>query len=173
MPQRVIRNKLPKLSIELLYQLEANLKESGATFEEMAEARRTKALPIMDTIEAWMQTIHTNYTPSDLMAKALDYAYKLWPRLRRYALDGRYHIDNNPVERAQRPSVPGRKNYLFSKTDQGAVDNTYFYTLIESCDVVGVDPLSWLTYVLENLRDDTPPEQIKQMLPYYYKKSHE
>lgn len=159
--------------IGLLYQLEANLKESGATFEEMAEARRKKALPIMDTMEEWIQTIHTNYTPSDLMAKALDYAYKLWPRLRRYALDGRYHIDNNPVERAQRPSVLGRKNYLFSKTDQGAVDNTYFYTLIESCDVVGVDPLSWLTYVLENLRDDTPPDQIKQMLPYYYKKSHE
>ena len=51
------------------------------------------------------------------MGKALDYAYKLWPRLRRYALDGRYHIDNNSVERNQRPSVIGRKNYLFSKSD--------------------------------------------------------
>ena len=158
--------------IGLLYKLEENLRQSKATFEEKAEARRTKALPIMDAIEAWMQMISKKYTPSDSMGRALEYAYKLWPRLRRYALDGRYHIDNNPVERGQRPTVMGRKNYLFNKTDQSAVDHTYLYTLIESCDVVGVEPLPWLKYVLENLHDDTPPEQIKQMLPYYYKKSH-
>ena len=28
-----------------------------------------------------------------------------------------------------------------------------------------------LTDVLDNLRDDTPPDQVRQMLPYYYKKS--
>ena len=33
------------------------------------------------------------------VAKALEYAYKLWPRVRRYADDGRYQLDNNPVER--------------------------------------------------------------------------
>lgn len=65
------------------------------------------------------------------MGKALDYAYKLWPRLQRYALDGRYNIDNNPVERNQRPSVIGRKNYLFSKSNSGALDNAIFYSLIE------------------------------------------
>ncbi len=119
-----------------------------------------------------MEQVHTKCTPSDPMGRALDYAYKLWPRLRRYALDGRYHIDNNPVERAQRPSVMGRRNYLFSKSDSGAVDNAIFYSLLESCDTVGINPLEWLTHVLANLHDDTPPEQIKQMLPYYYK-SHE
>ena len=120
-----------------------------------------------------MENVHTQCTPSDPMGKALDYAYKLWPRLRRYALDGRYHIDNNPVERNQRPSVLGRKNYMFSKSDSGALDNAVFYSLIESCDIVGINPLQWLTDVLQNLHDDTPPEQIKSMLPYYYKKSRE
>jgi hypothetical protein len=43
------------------------------------------------------------------MGKPLDYAYILWPRLRRYALDERYHIDNNDMERYQRPAVLGRK----------------------------------------------------------------
>ena len=37
-----------------------------------------------------------------LFGKALDYAYKLWPRLKRYTLDGRYQIDNNAVERGHR-----------------------------------------------------------------------
>ena len=62
-------------------------------------------------------------------------------------------------------------NYLFSKNDDGAADNAIFYSLIESCQVVGLEPLAWLTYVLENLRDDTPPDQLKAMLPYNYKKS--
>ena len=84
-----------------------------------------------------------------------------------------YAIDNNPVERAQRPSVMGRQNYLFSKSDSGAVDNAIFYSLIESCDIAGVEPLKWLTHALNTIKDDTPPEQIKQILPYYYKKSCE
>lgn len=157
--------------IELLYTLEANLKDSNATFEQIAAERQAKAIPIMDAMEKWMEQVHTRCTPSDSMGKALDYAYKLWPRLRRYALDGRYNIDNNPVERTQRPSVMGRKNYLFSKSDSGAVDNAIFYSLIESCDIAGTDPLKWLIDVLNNLHVDTPPEQITQMLPYYYKKS--
>lgn len=159
--------------IGLLYTLEANLKARGASLEEIAAERRAKALPIMDAIEKWMEQVHTQCTPADSMGKALDYAYKLWPRLRRYALDGRYGIDNNPVERSQRPSVMGRKNYLFSKSDSGAVDNAIFYSLIESCDVVGVDPLQWLTFVLTNIREDDPPERIRQLLPFYYKESRE
>ena len=169
----------PELAVQavkwltLLYELEANLRAEGATYDKIAEERRSKAIPIMDAMEKWMENVHTQCTPSDPMGKALDYAYKLWPRLRRYALDGRYHIDNNPVERNQRPSVLGRKNYLFSKSDSGALDNAVFYSLIESCDIVGINPLQWLTDVLQNLHDDTPPEQIKSMLPYYYKKSRE
>lgn len=159
--------------IEVLYKLEANLKAEGADFERIATERQTKAIPIMDAMEKWMQNVHTQCTPSDSMGKAIDYAYKLWPRLKRYALDGRYHIDNNPVERSQRPSVIGRKNYLFSKNDSGAVDNAIFYSLIESCDLVGLEPLKWLTDVLTKLHDDTSPEQIRLMLPYYYKKSQE
>lgn len=157
--------------IGLLYDLEANLLERGATPEETAVERQDKAIPIMDAMESWMEVVHTQCTPLDPMGKAIDYAYKLWPRLRRYALDGRYSIDNNAVERGQRPSVLGRKNYLFSKNDAGAVDNAVFYSLIETCDMIGINPLEWMNYVLENLRDDTTPEQIKMMLPFYYKES--
>ena len=98
---------------------------------------------------------------------------KLWSRLRRYALDSRYHIDNNSVKRNQRPSVMGRKNYLFSKSDSGAVDNAIFYSLIENCEIASVNPLQWLTHVLQSLHDDTTAEQIAQMLPYYYRKTRE
>lgn len=159
--------------IGLLYELEANLRAEGAPPEQVAAERKAKALPIMDAMEKWMEAASAQCTPSDPMGKAIEYAYKLWPRLRRYADNGIYQIDNNHVERNQRPSVLGRKNYLFSKSDNGAVDNAIFYSLIESCDIVGVNPLEWLKYALDNIRDDTPPDQIKNLLPYYYKKSRE
>ena len=108
----------------------------------------------MDAMEAWMEVVSKTTTPSDLLGKALDYAYKLWPRMRNYALDGSYHLDNNDVERGQRPSVMGRKNNLFSHDDKGAEDNAVFYSLLESCDVVQLNPLDWLTDVLGRLRDN-------------------
>ena len=56
-----------------------------------------------------MESVQHKCTPDNLLGKALEYAYKLWPRARRYADDGRYQLDNNPVERGQRrPSWDGR-----------------------------------------------------------------
>ena len=69
--------------------------------------------------------------------------------------------------------MKGRKNYLFSKSDSGAVGNAIFYSLIESCEIVGVNPLQWLTQVLLSLHDDTTAEQIIQMLPYNNRKTRE
>ena len=120
-----------------------------------------------------MKVASKTTTPSDLLGKALDYAYKLWPRMRNYVLDGRYHLDNNDVERGQRPSVMGRKNYLFSHDDKGAEDNAVFYSLLESCDVVQLNPLEWLTDILGKLKDDMDEDEIIQLLPYQYKKSRE
>lgn len=159
--------------IELLYELEANLKSRNATTVEIARERQSKALPIMDTMEKWMQAVAKDCTPADPMGKALDYAYKLWPRLRRYADNGIYRIDNNGVERNQRPSVMGRKNYLFSKNDRGAEDNAIFYSLLESCQIVGINQLQWLTNTLIKLSSDLTEEQLEALLPYNYKKSQE
>ena len=69
--------------IGLLYTQEENLRERKAPYEEVSRARKEKGLPIMDAMEAWMKVASTTTTPSDLLGKALDYAYKLWPRMRK------------------------------------------------------------------------------------------
>ena len=155
--------------IESLYTLEGNLRGRNATVEETARERKAYAIPIMDAMEKWMEAASLKTTPSDLLGKAIDYAYKLWPRMRNYALDGRYHIDNNDVERGQRPTVMGRKNFLFSHDDRGAEDNAVFYSLLGSCEALGVNPLQWLTDVLLKIRNDMEEEDIIKLLPYQYK----
>ena len=37
--------------------------------------------------------------------------------------------------------------------------------------LVGIEPKTWLKDVLEKLRDDTTQEDLRIMLPYYYKKT--
>jgi hypothetical protein len=57
--------------------------------------------------------------------------------------------------------------------DEGAEDYAVFYSLLESCDVVQLNPLDWLTDVLGRLRDNMDEDEIIQLLPYQYKKSRE
>lgn len=155
--------------IGMLYEIEANLKAREATEEEIYQERQKKAMPILEEFEAWMQLAQNKCTPQDAMGKAIIYTYRLYPRLTRYTLNGRYHIDNNDVERGQRPSVMGRKNYLFSKNDRGAEDNAIFYTLLESCDVAGINKIEWLEYVLNHLTEDATEDELIDLLPYNYK----
>ena len=152
--------------IDHLYMLEQNLRHEHASDERVVQQRQSTGMTIMDGIQAMFAPAAKQCTPSDPLGKAIDYANKMWDRIKRYALDARYHLDNNPVERMQRPTVMGRKNYLFSKNDCGAVDNAVFYTLLESCAVVGVNPLKWLTYALERIRPDMDEDKLVALLPY-------
>ena len=81
--------------------------------------------------------------------------------------------ENNQFFLSNSPSVMGRKNYLFSHDDKGAEDNAVFYSLLESCDVVQLNPLDWLTDVLGKLKDNMNEDEITQLMPYQYKKSRE
>lgn len=155
--------------IGTLYALEENLREAGAAYDEIRRERQRLAVPILKGIEMWMKTAYMSCTPKDPLAQAIRYAVSLWPRIMRYTEDGRYHIDNNPVERGQRPSALGRKNYLFSQNDRGAEDNAIFYTFMVSCESLGVNPYRWLKHTLEHISLDMDEEELIKLLPYNYK----
>lgn len=157
--------------IATLYTLEENLQEAGADFEQIKAERQRLAVPILDGIEAWMHAAYATCTPKEPLAKAIQYALSLWPRLKRYTEDGRYRIDSNPVERGQRPSALGRKNYLFSQNDRGAEDNAIFYTLLVCCDIFSIPPLQWLTDVLNRIHTDMEEDELVKLLPCNYKKA--
>jgi Transposase IS66 family/IS66 C-terminal element len=68
----------------------------------------------------------------------------------RYLDDGRIEIDSNTVERSI-PLALTRKNALFAGHDLGAEAWAMTASLIEKCKLNRVDPLSWMTDVLEKL----------------------
>jgi hypothetical protein len=86
-----------------------------------------------------------------------------------YAGDGRVEIDNNPCERAIRPTAVGKKNWLFFGEAEAGERSAIVYTILESCRRRGIDPYAYLRDVLTRLpamtnwqiRDITPEEWSK------------
>ena len=86
----------------------------------------------------------------------------------RYTLDGQLSIDNNRAERAIKPFVIGRKNWLFSQTTTGANASAILYSIIETAKA---NNLNVFEYVMKSLELLSQPEtEIKLLLPWQFTK---
>lgn len=108
--------------------------------------------------------------PQSPIGKAIGYALNQWGTLEAYLDDGRLCIDNNHAERAIKPFVMGRKNWLFSDTQQGAKSSGIIYSLIETCKLHGVNPYEYLRIVLEKIPYCETLKDYEALLPYNVKK---
>ena len=99
------------------------------------------------------------------LAKAIAYALNQWPALTYYADDGCAEADNNIAEKALRMGSLGRKNYLFFGSDHGGERGALLYNLIGTCKLNGVEPESYLRYVLDVIAD-WPINRVGELLPW-------
>jgi len=76
------------------------------------------------------------------------------------------NIDNNRAERAIKPFVIGRKNWLFSQTATGANASAVLYSIIETAKA---NDLNVFEYVMTCLDELSKPEPIiEQLLPWQF-----
>ena len=66
-----------------------------------------------------------------------------------YLEDGHCSLTNNASENSIRPVVLGRKNWLFSDTQDGANASMTLFSLIETAKANGLDPQKYLSHLLE------------------------
>ena len=76
-------------------------------------------------------------------------------------------MDNNTSERAIKPVVIGRKNYLFAGSDKGAQHAAIIYSLIETCKQNGVNAFDYLKDVLTRLPSHLN-NKLDELLPYHW-----
>lgn len=134
-----------------LYGIEKEMQEAGLEPDAIRKRRQEESYKIIQEFEKWMDSVSGRFTTKSRMGKALVYTYTLLPRLSRYVLDGRYHIDNNGVENAIRPLAIGRKNYLFCGNHDAAVRAAIVYSLFSCCKAHNVDVRSWLEDTLKRI----------------------
>lgn len=150
--------------IQKLYALERKAKENSLTAKQLTELRLKKALPILEVLHGWMKDQYNQVTPKSSIGKALAYSLKFWGRLVRYAENGTWHIDNNPIENSIRPVALGRKNYLFAGSHNGAQWAAMMYTFLGTCKLNVVNPYEWLKDTLNKI-PDTPVNRLDNLLP--------
>ena len=134
--------------IASLYAIEKRADEQGLTPEQRKELRQKESYPIICDFEKWMEGVWVTVLPQSRVGKAITYAFSLLPRLSTFVNDGRILIDNNLIENVVRPLALGRKNWLFCGNDASAYRAAIVYSLISSCQSVGVDPREWMEDVL-------------------------
>ena len=106
--------------------------------------------------------------PKSILGEAVGFCHNQWAKLTAFLMDGRLELDNNRSERAIKPFVIGRKNWLFSNTPRGAKASATIYSIIETAKENGLNPLSYLTYLFEQLPniDLKDPKALDLLLPW-------
>jgi transposase len=151
-----------------LYEIEASIR--GQPPDVRQAVRQLRSRPLIEDLHRWLQD-HVPRLPgwSDL-AKAMRYALRHWEGLILYLDDGRLEMDTNVVERAIRPATIARKNSLFAGSDAGARHWATASTLIQSCKLNGVDPMVWLTDVLQRIvSGQARSHQLDALLPWNWR----
>jgi transposase len=153
-------------SIDTLFKIERTLRDQDLTPDQFAHRRREQVEPVLEKLSAWLEERKSQVPPSTTLGKAICYAVEQWPQLIRYLESPLLSPDNNACERAIRPFVVGRKNWLLSGSPAGAEASAAWYSLIETAKLNGVEPYLYLCYILSRLPDGDDPEEYRLLLPW-------
>jgi transposase len=150
--------------IQRLYSIEKLARE--LTPETRFTLRQEQAVPVLEEIRVWLDSSLPEVPPQSAVGKAINYLHGQWEKLVRYTEDGRLDIDNNAAERAIRPFVIGRNNWLFSDTIKGAQSSARLYSLILTAKANGHEPYRYLCHVFKELPAATSVEDVEALLPF-------
>lgn len=149
-----------------LFSIEKQLQEMTA--EERYTLRLEQSKPVLDAFQVWLKMKKKQVLPKSALGQAIGYCLNQWDKLSNFLLDGRLEISNNRGERAIKPFVIGRKNFLFSNTPKGATASAIIYSVIETAKANMLSPFHYLTYLFEKLPniDLNNTAQLDALLPW-------
>ena len=105
--------------IKKLSGVERDLKDPGD--DDRKTGRHDRSLSVLAQLKSWMEKTQPQVTTQNALGRAIGYL----------------PIYNNSAERAIRPFVIGRKNWLFSGTPKGAAASAQLYSLVETAKASG------------------------------------
>jgi transposase len=137
--------------ISQLYKLETQAKNKKLSSDERYQLRQEKALPILTKFKTWLDEVQDKVTTGSYIGKAISCNINQWHKLIRYVEDGHLGIDNNITERDIRPFTTGRKNWLFSKSVNGAKASATLYSIVMTCRVNDINPYYYFQHLFRAL----------------------
>lgn len=156
--------------LQEVYAVEREIKQNNIIGDEIIALRKEESLPVLNELEQWLKEKLNTVTPKSPLGTAIGYSLSRWKKLTAYTNESFLEIDNNLVENAIRPTVLGRKNYMFSGSHEGASRSAMMYSFIGSCKINGINPAEWLEDILLKI-SDTKLNELVSLLPNAWKKS--
>ena len=137
--------------------------------EERARLREGDVARAMGEFESWCRAMLPHAAPGLKLREALEYSLSHMPHVRNAISCGAAELTNNRAERAVKPFVLGRKNWLFSNTPRGAEASCGIYSVVTTARECGLSPMRYVEWLLEELPlagDLDDPEVVDRYLPW-------
>ena len=139
-------------SIGKVYHHDKLCKEGGMNDDERLEFHKAQSGPIMDSLKEWLLETKSKKVaePNSKFGKAMQYLLNHWDGLTLFLRVAGAPLDNNTAERCLKKVVLHRKNSLFYRTIKGARVGDAMMSIIQTCQLNGLDAFHFLTQALEN-----------------------
>ena len=145
------------LKIQEIFHIEGRNSEkpyekSSNTLEEIAGIREKKSSALVDNFFKWCEEKQGITLPKSLTGRAIAYALSQKKSLCTYLKNPQLELTNNAAERAVRPVVIGRKNWLFANTEAGAKAVAVIFSIIETAKANLLKPQKYLNWIFDRIR---------------------
>jgi len=127
--------------IDEMFDLE---RKSKGSFKRLKSLRTKKSKKLHAELFELLLKIERDSLPRSGLGKAVAYTLNLWEGLSEFLDDPFIPMTNNMAERVLRNPVKGRDNYLGYRTINGADVAMFFYTVIETCKILGLNSRKFL-----------------------------
>src|SRR4051794_19783220 len=157
-----------------LYKIEKEIKAELAQLPEdddeptraaiRLRVRQERTVSVWESFEKWLEAERLQVLPKSPLGAAIGYVQNHWEALKRYTSSGYLSIDNNVAEQHMKTVATGRKNWLFTGSENGGKTMAVLFSLVSSCQRHGHDPFVYLRDVLTRL-PDLPKDHLADLLP--------
>ncbi len=129
----------------------------GPSNEERRSGWQAWTLPVWKQLGAWLRLERQRVGDGASTAAAIDYMLKHWTVPRHHLEDGAVPIDNNHLERQNKPWSMGRKAWMFVDSELAQQRAAAVKSLVQSARMCGCEPRDYMRDVLQRLQTAQQP----------------
>lgn len=150
-----------------LFEYERNYKEKNLSYTQRYKRRLRDEKPVAEAFLAWAESQALKPQSSASLTKALNYVLNRKQFMFTYLEDGRCSLSNNSSENSVRPVTVGRKNWLFSDSQDGAEASMLCYTMIEMAKTYNLKIYDYILFLLHERPDRSmTDEELDKLSPW-------
>lgn len=106
----------------------------------------------MDQLKTWCEEMIAgkDIVPNSILATEITYLINHWDGLTSFLRFEGAELDNIELEQKLRLQVLNRKNWIFYKTETGALIGDIICSFLKTCEAVAVNPFGYFVWVMKN-----------------------